>query len=255
MGIRQSFSWWCFEGRGASDETLLTAAKEIGYEAVELLPDNKLHLAAEFGLRIASHPGHRLEANGLNSRANHDAIEASILANLSVATQFQIPNLIVFSGERNESFTEEEAIENTAAGLLRVAAAAEDAGVNLIMELLNSRVDHRGYQCDSTRWGAAVCNRVGSPNVGLLYDIYHMQIMEGDVIRTIQANSGHILHYHTAGNPGRNDLDETQELNYPAIFRAIRNTGYAGMVGHEFIPKGDPCAALESAFRLFSLAV
>ena len=131
-------------------------------------------------------------------------------------------------------------LENCALGLCRVAGAAEEAGVTLVMELLNSRVDHAGYQCDHTDWGVRVCERVGSPRVKLLYDIYHMQIMEGDVIRTIQQHNHHFAHYHTAGVPGRHDLDGTQELNYPPILRAIAETSYEGYVGQEFIPKAGP---------------
>ena len=250
MPIHQSFSWWCFAGRDAADEVILERAKEIGYEAVELLPDSMLYLAEKVGLAIASHPGHRLAVEGLNDLNCHSAIEATILDNIELAQKYNIPNLIVFSGERRPGLSEEEGIDNTAIGLKRVSKQAEDAGVNLIIELLNSRVDHHRYQCDSTAWGVAVCEQVDSPRVGLLYDIYHMQIMEGDIIRTIQRHNKHFLHYHTAGNPGRRDMDETQELYYPAIVRAISATGYTGFVGHEFIPKGDVLKALESAFNL-----
>ncbi len=158
--------------------------------------------------------------------------------------------MIVFSGERRDGLSESHGAENTARGLLRVSKAAEDAGVNLIIELLNSKVDHKGYQCDRTDWGLEVCRMVSSPRVKLLYDIYHMQIMEGDIIRTIRDSHAHFAHYHTAGNPGRRDMDDTQELNYPPIMRAILETGYTGYVGHEFIPKGDPVAALQAAYDL-----
>jgi hydroxypyruvate isomerase len=253
MAIKQSFSWWCFAGREATDDAILAHAKEIGYSAVELLPDDKLELAERHGLVIASHQGHRLEIQGLNNPECHRGIEAEILRKIQLAKQFGIENLIVFSGERLDGLSEEEGIENCALGLRRVTAAAEDAGVNLIMELLNSKVDHARYQCDSTSWGVAVCERVGSPRVGLLYDIYHMQIMEGDVIRTIQSQHRHFFHFHTAGNPGRRDMDESQELFYPAIVRAINGTGYSGYLGHEFIPKGDVLSALETAFDLCDL--
>ena len=145
---------------------------------------------------------------------------------------------------------EEEAIDNTADGLRRVALYAEDQGINLNIELLNSKVDHEGYQCDCTAWGLEVVERVDSPRVKLLYDIYHMQIMEGDVIRTIGEHSAAIGHFHTAGNPGRNDLDDAQELNYAAICSAIAATGYDGYVGHEFVPKGEVVSALRQAFEL-----
>lgn len=199
MPINQSFSWWCFAGRDVSDETILSKAKKIGYKAVELLPDDKLQMALDHGLTIASHPGHRLALEGLNDLACHADIEATILKNIELAKKYKIPTLIVFSGERRPGHTDAEGIENSAIGLKRVAKQAEDAGINLVIELLNSKVDHGGYQCDTTAWGVAVCERVGSPRVGLLYDIYHMQIMEGDIIRTIQNYNKHFLHYHTAG--------------------------------------------------------
>jgi len=250
MPIRQSVSWWCFAGRGVADDEMLRQAKAIGYEAVELIGEDLFDRAQGAGLVIASHNGHQSIERGLNDPAEHDRIEAEIVRNLELAQRYQIPNLIVFSGSRRAGLSEEEGIENTARGLTRVKEAAEQAGVNLVLELLNSKVDHRGYQCDHTDWGVEVCRRVGSPRVGLLYDIYHMQIMEGDVISCIHQNNRHFLHYHTAGVPGRHDLDDTQELNYPPILRAIADSGYDGYVGHEFIPKGDPLAALEAAYHL-----
>jgi hydroxypyruvate isomerase len=170
-----------------------------------------------------------------------------VLANLKVAAQWGIPVLICFSGNRN-GLADDRGVEITAEGLRRVARAAEDAGVTLALELLNSKVNHPDYQCDHTAWGLRVCELVGSPRVKLLYDIYHMQVMEGDVMRTIRDHHAAFGHYHTAGNPGRNELDETQELNYRAIVRAIRETGYDGYIGQEFIPRGEPVAALRAAF-------
>jgi hydroxypyruvate isomerase len=157
--------------------------------------------------------------------------------------------MIVFSGNRNGQ-DDKTGAEVTAETLRAVAPLAESAGVNLVLELLNSRVDHPDYQCDKTLWGVSVIEMVESPRVKLLYDIYHMQIMEGDVIRTIQDHHQHFAHYHTAGNPGRHDLDEEQELYYPPIFRAISATGYTGFVTHEFIPKGDPSEAMQVTFDL-----
>jgi len=250
MPINQSFSWWCFAGRGVEDVDLLRAAKSIGYKAVELLPEEKLDLAIDAGLVIASHPGHRLQLEGLNDTACHEDIENTILEKMEIAKKYKIPNLIVFSGERRPGHSDEEGIENSAIGLKRVAKAAEDAGINLIIELLNSKVDHGGYQCDTTPWGVAVCKIVDSPRVKLLYDIYHMQIMEGDIIRTIRDYHSYFAHYHTAGNPGRRDMDDTQELYYPPICKAISESGFTGYVGHEFIPKGDVVQALETAYKL-----
>lgn len=247
--IKQSLSWWCFLRDGLTPEQLIRAAADIGYAAVELVGQEHWRLVRDHGLTIASVGAHQSLSDGLNRRENHERIESEIMANLRLAEQWRIPNLICFSGNRNGLDDYTGAI-NTAEGLLRVARAAEDAGVNLVIELLNSKVDHVDYQCDRTLWGVTVCRMVNSPRVKLLYDIYHMQIMEGDVIRTIGSHADWIGHYHTAGNPGRNDLDDTQELNYPAIMRAIKETGYEGYVGHEFIPKGDVLTAIRNAYAL-----
>jgi hydroxypyruvate isomerase len=160
-----------------------------------------------------------------------------------------LPNLICFSGNRRGQ-NDEEGLEICVEGLKQIVAVAEREEVTLCMELLNSKVDHPDYQCDHTAWGVELCRRVGSERVKLLYDIYHMQIMEGDVIRTIQQNHAYIGHYHTGGNPGRAEIDATQELNYPAIIRAIVATGYRGFIGQEFVPKRDPLTSLREAVAL-----
>ncbi|MEK7396003.1 MAG: TIM barrel protein, partial [Candidatus Poribacteria bacterium] len=187
--------------------------------------------------------------DGLNKRSNHDRIEQEILKNLDVAKENGIVALICFSGNRN-GLSDEEGLDITTEGLMRVAKAAEKAGIYLVLELLNSKRDHKDYQCDHTVWGAEVIKRVNSPKVKLLYDIYHMQIMEGDIIQTIKDNIQHIGHFHTAGNPGRRDLDEDQELYYPPIMRTIANTDYDLYVGQEFVPKGEPIEALRTAFKI-----
>jgi hydroxypyruvate isomerase len=232
-----------------SPEELVRAAKRIGYQACELVPEEHWGLVRDAGLTIAAVAGHQSLTDGLNRVENHARIEDEIRANIAKAVEWGIPNLICFSGNR-AGLDDATGAEHTAAGLQSVAAAAEEAGIMLVVELLNSKVDHHDYQCDHTAWGAEVCRMVGSPYVKLLYDIYHMQIMEGDVIRTITDNAALIGHYHTAGVPGRRDMDETQELYYPAIMRAIAQSGYEGFVGHEFIPKGDPVVALQSAYDL-----
>lgn len=250
MPINQSVSWWCFANRGVDDDTLLAKIKTMGYKGVELVGESLFDRVRDAGLAIVSHGGHQSISRGLNDLGEHDRIEREIERALALAVRYEIPTLIVFSGDRRDGLTDDEGAENTARGLQRVARAAEEAGVNLVMELLNSKVDHRNYQGDHTAWGIRVCEMVNSPHVKLLYDIYHMQIMEGDVIQTIRDFNTHFGHYHTAGVPGRHDLDDTQELNYPPILRAIAETGYDGYVGHEFIPKGDPVAAIEAAFPL-----
>ena len=250
MAIKQSFSWWCFQGRGVEAADLLSQAKQIGYSAVELIGPELFLQVHDCGLTISAHGGHDSIGCGLNDPAEHDRIEREINEALALAVKWNISNLIVFSGNRRAGVGDEEAAEHAAAGLRRVAGAAEDAGVTLVMELLNSRVDHPQYQCDSTAWGISVCRAVASPQVKLLYDIYHMQIMEGDIIARIGQNHEFFAHYHTAGVPGRHDLDDQQELNYAAIVRAIAATGYTGYLGHEFVPKADPVAALQAAYQL-----
>lgn len=256
MAFKQSFSWWCFAGRpdiGGDAGKLLKGAKVIGYDGVDLVPTHLLDVVKEHGLEIASYVGHASLTEGLNRRENHQHIADELHRNIELARKYNIPNLVCFSGNRGE-LDDERGAEITAEGLKPVAKAAEEADVLLVVELLNSKVDHKDYQCDHTAWGVKVCKMVDSPAVKLLYDIYHMQIMEGDVIRTIRDNIQWIGHIHTAGNPGRNDMDETQELYYPAIARAIKEVGYNRWVGHEFIPKGsDTFAALRRAYEQFKV--
>ncbi len=245
--MRQSFSWWCFENCGIEPEVLLAAAAKIGYEGVDLIGEPLWPLVKKHGLQLAALNGHASIDEGLNKAANAERIEKELLANIAKAKEWEISALICFSGQRYGP-SDEDGIKQSAETLKKVAPAAEDAGVTLVVELLNSKVDHKGYQCDHTDWGVKLCRAVNSPAVKLLYDIYHMQIMEGDIIRTIQADHSYFGHYHTAGNPGRNEPDETQEIYYPAIYRAIEKTGYTGFLAHEFVPKGEPIAALKKAF-------
>ena len=253
MPMKQSFCSPCFTSKTIDFDAVCAAAAKIGFSAVEwwrrdgTFPE-LVATAKKHGLVVASMCGHASISSGLNDPAQHDRIEAELRESIALAAQHGIPNLICFSGERRDGQSDTEAIDVCAAGLKRVMPLAEEAGINLNMELLNSKVDHPGYQCDHTAWGVAVCKAVGSPRAKLLYDIYHMQIMEGDVIRTIREHIEHIGHFHTAGNPGRHDLDDQQELRYPAICRAIRETGYDGYLAHEFSPKGDRLAALKAAF-------
>ncbi|MEX0887659.1 MAG: TIM barrel protein [Phycisphaeraceae bacterium] len=251
--IKQSFCYPLFRAPGQGVDELCRLAASIGYAGVELwfrdeAFDALLDAAAAHGLTVASMCGHRSLELGMATRGEHDRIEAELRASIEVAARHGIPNLICFSGHGEPEQAEADAIEACAACLRRVAPAAEAAGVNVNMELLNSKVDHAGYRCDHTRFGVAVCERVASARVRLLYDIYHMQIMEGDVIRTMTEQMRWIGHVHTAGNPGRHDLDAEQELNYRAICRAIGKAGYDGFVAHEFSPKADHGEALREAF-------
>ena len=248
MAINQSVCFDCFAPGGLSAEEVIAEAARIGYKSVEMLPREHWQTVRDHGMRVAVIVGHNSLPDGLNKRENHDRIEDELLANIELAAAEDISGLICFSGNR-EGKSEKEGRDNTIEGLKRVAAAAEEKGVNLCMELLNSKVNHPDYQCDLTPWGVEVCKGIDSPRVKLLYDIYHMQIMEGDLIRTIRENIDYISHFHTAGNPDRNDLDVEQEIYYPPVMRAIAETGFDLYVGHEFNPKGDPLAAMKAAFH------
>ncbi len=247
--IKQSVSWWCFVPGKLSSEAFVRAAAEIGYAAIDLVEPQDFQLVKDHGLQIASTRGHASLTNGLNRRENGQPIEAELRHSIQQAAKWNIPNVVCFSGNRS-GLDDTLGAEITAENLRRVSKLAKDAGVNLVIELLNSKVDHPDYQCDTTAWGVKVCQLVDSPRVKLLYDIYHMQIMEGDVIRTIRDNHAYFAHYHTAGNPGRNEIDETQELNYRAITQAIVDTGYDGYLGQEFIPLRDPIQSLKQAFTI-----
>ena len=254
MSIKQSFCFPLFRPKEMSRLDLFREAAGIGYAAVELWGrgDDFQEIVAEAeeaGLAIASMTGHASLTDGLNKRSNHDRIEAELRDSIDVASQHGIPGLICLSGNRLPYQTDMEAIDTVVDGFRRIAPYAEEKGVNLNMELLNSKVDHAGYQADHTNWGVAVCEKVNSPRVKLLYDIYHMQIMEGDIIRTIRENIRWIGHFHTAGNPGRFEMDELQELDYRGICRGISETGYQYYVGHEFHPRADRIQALRQAFE------
>ena len=248
--MKQGFAFWCFEKLLEPKELFQEAAK-IGFKGVDLLPESLYGLAQDAGLQISAVDGHQSILDGLNQKENHARIEAELLRKLEIAQIWNIPNLICFSGSKR-GLNFETGAQICAEGLSRVARHAEDAGVNLILEMLNSKVDHPDYQADNTAFGLRVCELVNSSRVKLLYDIYHMQIMEGDIIRTIEQHHSSFVHYHTAGNPGRHELGDSQEINYSAIAKAISSTGFDGFVTHEFVPRYNPIAALEQAFRLFA---
>jgi hydroxypyruvate isomerase len=259
--IRHSVCKWCHDRIPLED--LCIAAKDIGLESIELLMPADLPTLSKHGLSCAmvSFPT-GLTAGGVtvgtiekafNRLEHHDALVAAYEPHLTAAAAAGAKNVIVFSGNR-EGLDDAQGLENCAIGLERILPLAESLGLTLVMELLNSRIDHPDYMCDHTDWGVALCQRLGSRNFGLLYDIYHMQIMEGDVIRTIQRHHECIVHYHTGGCPGRHEIDESQELYYPAILRAIAGTGYTGFVGQEFVPThADPLASLRRAVEICSV--
>jgi len=247
--LRQGFSWWCYANRGVEPDALLAGAAKIGYEAVDLIGEELWPAVKDHGLAIAAVSAHGTIEDGLNRRENAARIERELLTSIDKAVEWKIPVLICFSGNRN-GLDDEAGLAVCAETLARVAPRAEEAGVVLAVELLNSKVDHKDYQCDHTAWGVRLCDKTGSPAVRLLYDIYHMQIMEGDIIRTIGEHHPYFAHYHTAGNPGRGPLDAHQEIYYPAIYDAIVATGYRGLISHEFVPKEgtNPLDSLAEAF-------
>ncbi|MBD3184849.1 TIM barrel protein [Candidatus Poribacteria bacterium] len=247
--IKQSICFGCFNRGDATPEHVIKEAASIGFKSVEMAPREHWNMIRDLGMKIAIIGGHRSLTDGLNKRSNHRRIEEELLQKMDIAVENDIPSLICFSGNR-EGLSDEDGMEIVAEGLNRVAKAAEEKGVTLCMELLNSKVNHPDYQCDHTDWGVEVCKRVNSPRIKLLYDIYHMQIMEGDLIRTISDNIDYIGHFHTAGNPGRRDMDEEQEIYYPPVMKAIADSDYDMYVGHEFVPKGDPIKAMRAAYEL-----
>nr|WP_255551212.1 TIM barrel protein [Granulicella sp. dw_53] len=186
---------------------------------------------------------------GLNRIENHADIEAGLRKYVPIAAKAGVPNVITFSGNR-DGLSDEEGARNTVIGLRRLRPIIEDHGLTLHLELLNSKRNHIGYMADHTAWGVRVLQEIDSPHIKLLYDIYHMQIMEGDLIETIRTNAKYLGHYHTGGVPGRHELDETQEINWPAVMRAIVATGYTGYVAHEFVPVRDPLTSLSQAVAL-----
>jgi hydroxypyruvate isomerase len=246
--INHSVCRWCYSGMPLDD--LCRHAASMGIKSVELLGPDEWPTARAHGLTcaVATNVKSNPIPRGFNRPEHHDAIVKDLEERLPLVAAAGIPNQIVFSGNRG-GMSDAEGLKHCAAGLRRVTPLAERLGVTLIMELLNSRVDHGDYQCDRTRWGVELVQAVGSDRFRLLYDIYHMQIMEGDVIRTIRDHGRDIAHYHTGGNPGRREIDETQELYYPAICRAIADSGYTGYIGQEFIPSKDPMTSLRRAIE------
>jgi hydroxypyruvate isomerase len=246
--IKQSVSRWCYQKIPLDD--LCKASAGMGLVAIDLLQPDEFEIPARYGLICSM--GY-VEAGtipkALNRLENHDAIEAGLRKNLPLAVKAKVPNVITFSGNRM-GMSDDEGARNCVIGLKRIKSLVEDSGVILNMELLNSKVNHHDYMCDHTAWGVKVVEEVNSPNIKLLYDIYHMQIMEGDLVSTITANSKWLGHFHTGGVPGRHELDDTQEVNWAGVMRGIHATGYTGYVAHEFVPTGDPLTSLRQAVDL-----
>jgi hydroxypyruvate isomerase len=246
--IKQSVSRWCYE-KIQLDEFCKSCAA-MGLKAIDLLQIDEWDVPRRYGLICSmGYAGGGDIPHAMNRTENHAKIEEAFRKNIPLAAKAGVPNVITFSGNR-AGMSDDEGAKNTIAGLNRVKKIAEDNGVTICLELLNSKVDHHDYMCDHTAWGVRVMEAVNSPRVKLLYDIYHMQIMEGDLIRTIQQNIQWIAHFHTGGVPGRHELDNTQEVHWDAVMRGIAAKNFAGYVAHEFVPTRDPLTSLREAVDL-----
>ncbi len=246
--IQQSVCQWCYPHISLDD--LAAYAAHIGLKGVDLLTPDQYEVPRRYGLICTmGYAGGGEIAQGLNRLENHAAIESGFRKNIPLAAKAGVPNVITFSGNR-AGMSDEQGAKNTVIGLNRVKKIAEDHGVTICMELLNSKVNHKDYMCDHTAWGVDVMQQVNSLNVKLLYDIYHMQIMEGDLIDTIQRNIQWIGHFHTGGVPGRHELNDRQEVQWDGVMRGIVAANFHGYVAHEFVPAGDPYAGLLQAATL-----
>lgn len=246
--LKQSVARWCY-GKIPLPE-FCTAVKAMGLTAIDLLNESEWPIAADHGLVCSmAYAGGGSIPDGFNNKANHDKIVQGLEDGIPKAAKFKIPNVITFFGNRR-GMSDAEATANCIEGLNRVKKIGEDAGVNICVELLNSKVDHKDYQGDHTAFGVEIVKAVNSPRVKLLYDAYHMQIMEGDLIRTLRANKDLIAHVHTGGVPGRHELDDTQEVTWKAIASALVDMGFNGYMAHEFVPTRDPLTSLRQALVL-----
>lgn len=244
--INQTLCKWCYTK--LSLEQLCQAAVKIGYKGIDLVGPEAFPTLKKYNLVGTMTTSHSIP-KGLNDKKNWDECLAKIRSGIDASSEAGFPNVICFSGNRN-GMDLQEGMKNCAEALKQIVGYAEEKKVTICMELLNSRVNHPDYMCDHSAWGVPLVKMVGSERFKLLYDIYHMQIMEGDVIRTIRDNKDYFGHYHTAGVPGRNEIDDTQELFYPAVMRAIADTGYKGFVGQEFLPKHDTIASITQAAKI-----
>ena len=248
--IKHSACRWCYSDIPL--EELADRSKDIGIQSIELLNPDEWDIMHSRGMQCAISNGSTLGiTKGFNDPLFHGQLLEDYTKLIPLAAEKGVEQIICFSGNRN-GLSDEQGLENCAIGLEPVIKLAEKYNVRIVMELLNSKIDHADYQCDHTAWGAALVEKLGSPQFKLLYDIYHMQIMEGDVIRTIKENSKYISHFHTGGVPGRNEINDTQELFYPAIMKAIAELpDYDGYVAQEFIPtRKDPFVSLKEGIEI-----
>ena len=250
--INHSVCRWTYST--LSLDELCTTVKKIGFSAIDLVGPKDWPILVKHGIYSSMCNGAEISlVKGWNDKQYHTTLIKNYTEHIELVAKAGYKNLICFSGNRN-GMDNETGLKNCAEGLKQIMAAAEKNNVIIQMELLNSKVNHKDYMCDRTPWGVELCKKISSPNFKLLYDIYHMQIDEGDVIQTIKDNNQYIGHYHTAGVPGRHEIDDTQELFYPAIMRAVAATGFKGYVAQEFIPTGkemtDKVAALKKAIKI-----
>lgn len=251
MSFKQGFAWWSFAPAAASAPDLLAQAAAIGYTGVDFLPPEWWPMARDLGLEVVIIDGHQPLEVGFNNPVQHADLSTQVLVAIEAAVGAQVRFVAVASGDRRPG-PPTDGLAATVDGLAPLASAAHASGVVLLLEPLNSKVDHGGHECDQTAWAAEVVDRVGSPGLRVLYDFYHAQIMEGDLLRTVERHWSQIAHFHTAGVPGRHELDDQQEVNWRGIGTFLRDRAYDGFVTHELIPRGDPVTALRQAFAAFA---
>jgi hydroxypyruvate isomerase len=247
--LKQGVCRGVFKGSKLGLEGECREAARLGAYGIDLVGPDAFPTLKKHGLIPTMVPGGCTIKAGINDKQNHATIDPKMREAIQAAAGAGAPNVIVLAGDR-AGLTDEQGLENSVLFLNNIKGLAEERGVTLCMELLNSKVNHPGYMCDHTAWGVEVCKQVNSPRAKLLYDIYHMQIMEGDIIRTIQQNIKYIGHFHTAGNPGRHQFDDTQEMNYKGICEAIAALGYEGYLCHEYTPTKDPIPTLEKMMKI-----
>lgn len=249
--LKQGVSYWTYEKWFTLDE-LCKEAVRIGLKGMDLVTPDQYSVVQQHGLVPSMTSGTKPNTIpiGLNRLENHNAVLESLKNDITLAAAAKVPNVITFSGNR-AGMPDAEGLENCAIALNKIKSYAEEKNVTVNLELLNSKVNHKDYMADHSVWGVELMKRVNSPRVKLLFDIYHMQIMEGDLIRTIRENIDFIGHFHTGGNPGRHELDDTQEVNWHAVAKAIADTGYTGFFSHEFVPiRTPPIKSLEQAYQI-----
>ena len=249
--LKQGVTTGVFRGSNMSLDDMCRESAKLGIYGFDLIKPEDWPTLKKYGITptMTGPPYAGTIADGLNRKENHERLEKTTNEIIEMAAAAGCPNVITFSGNR-KGMNDEEGTENCAAFLNRIKARAEDKGVTVCMELLNSKVNHKDYMCDHAPWGVGVVKQVNSPRVKLLYDIYHMQIMDGDIVRTIRENIPYFGHFHTGGNPGRHEIDLTQELNYHVVAQAIADAGYTGVISHEYTPLKDPLTSLKEAIQI-----